>query len=220
VSFGGGLAAPDALGLLQVAPDPESVARLSRPRIRAALKRAHRRDIEAKTLTIQAVLRAPQLGQPDIVAQAHAATTRATVAVPVTLAGADRDFAGRGGGVFGRHPDPTAWPQTPGMSKSRLNRLARNRDPHHTRVSRQPRHGPSTVSDRGSSQQYSQESTEKNVSVGPYSAGSSENLTWIFLSLYAEARAEDHVLCMTVPNADNAVLSCSDCAEKASHKCR
>ena len=112
---GGGLAASDALELLQVAPDPDSAARLSRPRIRAALKHAHRRDIEAKTLKIQAVLRAPQLGQPEIVAQAYAASTRATAAVLVTLNEQIKTLQSEVEACFGRHPDAEIVTSQPGL---------------------------------------------------------------------------------------------------------
>jgi transposase len=113
--LGGGLAAPDALELLQVAPDPGSAARLSKPRIRAALKHAHRRDIEAKTLKIQAALRAPQLGQPEVVTQAYAATTRATVAVLVTLAEQIKTLQSEVEACFGRHPDADIVMSQPGL---------------------------------------------------------------------------------------------------------
>ena len=99
----------------QVAPDPDSAARLSEPRIRAALKHAHRRDIEAKTLKIQAVLRAPQLSQPEIVAQAYAATTRATVAVLVTLAEQIKTLQSEVEACFGRHPDAEIVTSQPGL---------------------------------------------------------------------------------------------------------
>jgi transposase len=112
---GGGLAAPDALELLQVAPDPGAAARLPKPRIRAALKHAHRRDIEAKTLKLQAVLRAPQLTQPDIVAQAYAATTRATVAVLVTLTQQIAALQSEVEACFGRHPDAEIVMSQPGL---------------------------------------------------------------------------------------------------------
>ena len=42
------LAAADALELLGAAPDPDRAARLSRSRIAAALRRARRRDVEAR----------------------------------------------------------------------------------------------------------------------------------------------------------------------------
>jgi len=58
------LTAPDALELLARAPDPVSAARLSRPQISAALKRA-RRQAEDKAAAIQGALRTVHLeGKP------------------------------------------------------------------------------------------------------------------------------------------------------------
>ena len=79
------LTAADALDLLGAAPDPEQAARLSRSRIAGALKRARRRDAEAKAEKIQAVLRRPQLPQPPQLVAAYAATVRAAVAVIAVL---------------------------------------------------------------------------------------------------------------------------------------
>jgi transposase len=111
----GGLAAADSLELLAVAPDPDSAARLSRPRIRAALKHAHRRDVEAKTAKIHAVLRTPQLAQPELVALAYAATTRAEVAVLVTLAEQIKSLQSEVEACFGRHPDAEIVVSQPGL---------------------------------------------------------------------------------------------------------
>jgi Transposase len=47
------LTAPDALELLAAAPDPDRAARLSRSKIAAALRRARRRDVEAKAVEVQ-----------------------------------------------------------------------------------------------------------------------------------------------------------------------
>ena len=93
------LDAPDTLELLAKAPDPVSAARLSRSQIAAALKRARRRDIEAKAARIQAALRAAQLGQPPAVTAAYAASVRALTAVL-----ADRRCAGRRPCKGGRGP--------------------------------------------------------------------------------------------------------------------
>jgi len=79
------LTAPDALDLLGAAPDPQRAARLSRSRIVGALKRARRRDVEAKTERIQTLLRAEQLTQPPELVAAYAATVSAAVAVIIAL---------------------------------------------------------------------------------------------------------------------------------------
>lgn len=79
------LDAADTLELLAKAPDPGSAARLSTAQISAALRRARRRDIPAKTATIQAALRAEQLGQPAVITAAYAVSVRALVALLGTL---------------------------------------------------------------------------------------------------------------------------------------
>ena len=58
------LTAADALELLGRAPDPDRAARLSRAQIAAALRRANRRDVDAKAAGMQQSLRAAQLRQP------------------------------------------------------------------------------------------------------------------------------------------------------------
>jgi transposase len=81
------LTAPDALELLTRAPDPASAARLSRPQITAALKRA-RRQAGEKAATIAAALRTVHLAQPPAVAAAYAATVR-SLAVMITAFNAE-----------------------------------------------------------------------------------------------------------------------------------
>src|ERR1019366_2829111 len=61
------LDAADTLELLGKAPDPTSAAKLTLGQIRAALKRARRRDIDAKATRIQAVLRGEQLGRAAVI---------------------------------------------------------------------------------------------------------------------------------------------------------
>jgi transposase len=59
-----GLDSADVLELLAKAPGPAPAARLTTAQISAALTRAHRHDITAKTAAIRAALRSPQLSQP------------------------------------------------------------------------------------------------------------------------------------------------------------
>jgi hypothetical protein len=109
------LTAPDALELLAAAPDPQRAARLSRSKIAAALKRAGRRDVDAKAETIQAALRSAQLAQPAELAGAYAATVRATTAVIATF---NAEIAALGEQVqehFGRHPDAEIYRSQPGL---------------------------------------------------------------------------------------------------------
>jgi transposase len=77
----GDLTAPEVLELLARASDPDSAARLSRSQIASALKRARRRQADAKAAAIQAALRTGQLTQPPAVAAAYAATVRSLVSM-------------------------------------------------------------------------------------------------------------------------------------------
>jgi hypothetical protein len=68
---------PDALELLARAPDPARAAALSRAQIAAALRRAGRRDVDAKATRLQEIFRADQLRQPAPVQAAYAAIVTA-----------------------------------------------------------------------------------------------------------------------------------------------
>ena len=109
------LDAPDALELLAKASDPVSAARLSKSQIAAALKRARRRDVQAKAERIQAALRAPQLGQPPATTAAYAASVRALAAVLTVI---DTQVAALQGEVeahFGQHPAAKIVASQPGL---------------------------------------------------------------------------------------------------------
>jgi transposase len=109
------LAAADALQLLGAAPDPAAAARLTRTQIAAALRRAHRRQPEAKAEKLQAALRTPQLDQPAVVTAAYAATVRAAVAVLSTLNAQIRTMEEQVEAHFGRHPDAEIYRSQPGL---------------------------------------------------------------------------------------------------------
>jgi len=109
------LDAGDTLELLGRAPDPDSAARLSLNQIRAALKRARRRDIDTKAAQVHAVLRTEHLGQPAVVTAAYAATTRAAVAVLTALHEQITVLAGQVDAYFGRHPDAEIILSQPGL---------------------------------------------------------------------------------------------------------
>jgi transposase len=111
------LTAPDALELLTAAPDPDRAARLSRSRIAGALKRARRRDVDAKAETIQTVLRSRQLTQPAELTGAYAATVSSHVALISAL---NAQIAALGEQVeahFGRHPDAEIYRSQPGLGE-------------------------------------------------------------------------------------------------------
>ena len=96
------LTAPDVLELL--AADPARAARLSRSRIASALKRARRRDVEAKAERIQAVLRSQQSTQPAELAGAYAVSVRAAVAVIAAFNAEIAALEGAGGGPLRSAP--------------------------------------------------------------------------------------------------------------------
>ena len=109
------LDAADALELLARAPDPASAAKLTITAITAALTRARRRNIAEKAARIQAVLRAEQLGQPEVLTAAYAATTRAAVAVLRTLDEQVKVLQGQVDAHFGQHPDAEIICSQPGL---------------------------------------------------------------------------------------------------------
>lgn len=109
------LDAADTLELLAKAPDPDSAARLSFNQIRAALKRARRRDVDTKAAAIQAALRAEHLAQPAVVTAAYAATTRAAVAVLIALHEQVKALQGQVEAHFGPHPDAEIILSQPGL---------------------------------------------------------------------------------------------------------
>jgi hypothetical protein len=111
------LAAADALELLGAAPEPQRAARLSRSRIAGALKRARRRDVEAKAERIQTLLRAEQLSQPPELVAAYAATVAATVAVIGVFNGQISTLQGQVEADFGRHPDVEIYRSQPGLGE-------------------------------------------------------------------------------------------------------
>ncbi|MGV9681053.1 IS110 family transposase [Nocardia sp. NPDC003482] len=109
------LSAPDTLELLGKAPDPTTAARLSLNQIRAALMRAHRRDIEVKAAAIQSLLRAEHLRRDPVIDTASAAVTRALVHVLITLTEQISELQSQVDAHFGRHPDAEIILSQPGM---------------------------------------------------------------------------------------------------------
>ncbi len=67
------LDAPESLELLTKAPDPDRAARLTKGQITAALRKARRRDVEAKAADIKRALGAGQLHRSAPVTSAYAA---------------------------------------------------------------------------------------------------------------------------------------------------
>ena len=110
------LAGKDALELLAKAPDPESAARLTVTQVTAALKRAGRRgDLAQRARDIQAALRAPHLAQPDVIAEAYAASVQAAAAVITALNEQVKIMEAKVSGLFRRHPDAGLYLSQPGI---------------------------------------------------------------------------------------------------------
>jgi transposase len=111
------LDAPDTLELLGKAPGPARAARLTRAQVSAALKRAGRRNITDRATAVLAALRSEQLGQPEALTAAYAATVRSLIAVITVLNEQVKALQGQVGEHFGRHPDAEVYLSQPGMGK-------------------------------------------------------------------------------------------------------
>jgi transposase len=115
-AFGGDLGGRDALAVLQVAPTPTLGRRLSRARLAATLRRAGRqRGVEARAAELQAVLRAPQLQAPGVVAEAYGAGVRALVEVIGTLNRQLEQLSEQLQRHFELHPDAEIVRSLPGL---------------------------------------------------------------------------------------------------------
>jgi transposase len=114
-AFGDDLDAPDALELLAKAPEPARAARLTRAQVSAVLKRAGRRNITERATAILTALRGGQLGQPEVLALAYAATVRSLTAVIVTLNEQVTLLQAEVEAHFGRHPDAEIILSQPGL---------------------------------------------------------------------------------------------------------
>jgi transposase len=109
------LDAPDTLELLGKAAEPARAARLTRAQVSAALKRAGRRNITERATAVLAALRGEQLGQPEVLTAAYAATVRSLIAVITVLNQQVKVLQGQVEEHFGRHPDAEIIMSQPGM---------------------------------------------------------------------------------------------------------
>lgn len=111
-----GLTGKDTLELLAKAPDPASAARLTTAQVAAALKRAGRRgDLQERAREIRAALRAEHLGQPDVIAEAYAASVQAGAAVITALNEQVKIMEAKVSELFRRHPDAGIYLSQPGI---------------------------------------------------------------------------------------------------------
>ncbi len=109
------LDAPDALELLAAAPDPARAGRLNRRRIIAALKRANRRNIEARATELVQVFGAEQLCRSEPVEAAYAAIVASQATIIATLNTQIEQMAAVVEAHFGQHPDAEIYTSQPGL---------------------------------------------------------------------------------------------------------
>jgi transposase len=109
------LDAPDVLELLAKAPDPTRAARLTRGQIAAALRRANRRDVDAKADRIHQILHAEQLHRSTAVEAAYAAIVTGQVAILQTLNTQINQLGTVVADHSGRHPDAEIYASQPGL---------------------------------------------------------------------------------------------------------
>lgn len=109
------LDAPDALELLVTAPDPDRAARLTQARIAAALRRAKRRNIDAKAAQIRQILRAEQLRRSPAVQSAYAAIVASQASIVQMLNAQIEEMGTVVHAHFGRHPDAEIYASHPGL---------------------------------------------------------------------------------------------------------
>jgi hypothetical protein len=107
------LAAPDTLELLGRVPDPDRAAHCP-AQIAAALRRANRRDVEAKAAHLQLLCTA-QLRQPPPVQAAYAAIVTAQVRLITTLNAEIEQLGQVVAEHFGRHRDAERYLSQPGL---------------------------------------------------------------------------------------------------------
>ncbi|MCX5418994.1 IS110 family transposase [Streptomyces sp. NBC_00078] len=111
------LTSTDALELLIKAPSPQAGAKLTRTQITAVLARARRHNRDAKAATIVTALRERQLGLPEPVTAAYAATATAHAKLLIAL---NEQIAGLEGQVkahFLKHPDAEIYLSMPGIAE-------------------------------------------------------------------------------------------------------
>lgn len=110
------LAHRDTLAVLAKAPTPTEAARLTPAKLRTVLRQAGRqRNIDTRADTIAAGLRTETLRAPAAVEAAHAATTRATVAIIGELNTQIDQLAARLAEDFEQHPDSDIYLSLPGI---------------------------------------------------------------------------------------------------------
>src|SRR6266516_2155467 len=120
----GGLAHPDACAVLAIAPTPTQAARLTRPQLRAALRRAGRqRGITAASVRRQAIFRRTWLHQLPMVEEAMGRQALALLKQLEAAAQAADDLAEATRLVFQQHPQMAIFTSFPGLGELPAARL-------------------------------------------------------------------------------------------------
>jgi transposase len=109
------LAAPDALELLGLAPDPGRAAKLTVNRVTTALTRARRRDARGKAAELVKLLRAPTLRQPATVEAAYGSVVSTQVGLIAAITEQISILEAQVADHFGRHPDAEIYLSQPGL---------------------------------------------------------------------------------------------------------
>jgi transposase len=116
VAFGGDLAGPDALAVLDRAPSPDQGRRLTQAQIAAALRRGgRRRNLQRRASEISEALRGRQLEAPAVLASAYAASVRASVGVLREMLAQIDMLEQELERVFRGHPDAEIYLSLPGL---------------------------------------------------------------------------------------------------------
>ena len=115
-AFGTDLSGIDATAVLALAPTPALARTLSRAKIESALRRGGRtRLVDERATKIHAALREEQLSQPPILENAYGITTKATVAVILSLNDSVAELEAALSEHFEQHPDAKIIHSLPGM---------------------------------------------------------------------------------------------------------
>ena len=107
---------PDAVGVLGAAPTPTQARKLSKPQIKAALRRGGRqRYFDRRTDEIGPILRAQELAAPDRLEAANGEIVRALVNVIAVYNRQIDELASQLESYLGQHPDAEILQSLPGL---------------------------------------------------------------------------------------------------------
>jgi transposase len=107
----------DAIAVLAAAPTPTAGTRLTKPQIRAALKKGGRqRNLDRRTAEIQTALRAPHIEPSRRLADGFGTAATATLAVIATIDAQIAELETELAEAFGAHPDAAIYLSMPGLA--------------------------------------------------------------------------------------------------------